>query len=177
MNNKQPQQSKYTYFDPTTLTIGGYKFTLKSVVEQVGHDDTLPYAAMLYINNKKVALIFNDGWGGETQYSQIYENDLLNKAEDAIKGLPYPDTPMGDIDDNINYMLKLDNVVEIADIIAYNVLSTKLMYKRKKNHIIMRKDIHIASFKCDTTEFMPCEWFCDNLAKKGYTILSAPHLL
>lgn len=168
-------KSKYTYFDPTTLTIGGYKFTLKSVKEQVGHDDTLPYAAMLYINNKKVAIVFNDGWGGETQYSQIFENDLLEKAEEAIKGLPYPITPMGDIDDEIN--LKLNYVIDIADIIAYSVLSTKLLYKRKKNHILMRKGIHLASYPFDTTNFELGERFCDNFVQKGYTILSSPHIL
>lgn len=170
-------KSKYTYFDPTTLTIGGYKFALKKVIEQIGHDDTLPYAAILYINNKKVALIFNDGWGGETQYSQIYENSLLQKAEVAIKGLPYPNTPMDDIDDNINSMLKLNYVIDIADIIAYNVLSTKLMYKRKKDHIIMRKGIHLASYLFNSTNFELGEMFCDKFVKQGYTILSSPHIL
>ena len=174
--------SKYTFFDPTTITIGGHKISLKSVKEQVGHDDTLPYAAILYIDNKKVAIIFNDGWGGDTQYSQIFNNDLLQQAEKDVKDLPYPKMPYEDVSE---FDLKVQNVLTIADIIAYNVLSLKLAYKKKKDHIIAVKGISILTWKIpqylndvkdEQARAYIVELQCKSLIDHGYTILSAPHI-
>ena len=174
--------SKYTYFEPSKIEIGGHTISLKSVKEQVGHDDSLPYAAILYIDNKKVAIIFNDGWGGETQYSQIFNNTLLEKAEDDIKGLPYPKMPYEDVSE---FDLKVNNILTIADIIAYNVLSLKLWYKKKKDHIIAVKGISVivqkipsyfANIESEQSKEELLETLCKNLNDKGYVILSAPHI-
>lgn len=41
-------------------------FTLKDYRCQFGHDDSLPYHAILCCNGKEMCECFNDGWGGET---------------------------------------------------------------------------------------------------------------
>lgn len=174
--------SAYTYFEPSAITIGGHNISLKSVKEQIGHDDTLPYSAILYIDKKKVAIIFNDGWGGETQYSQIFNNDLLEQAEKDVKGLPYPKMPYEDVSE---FNLKVRTILTIADIIAYNVLSLKSAYKKKKDHIIAIKGISIMTWKVpqylnniqnEHARAYIVELQCKSLIDHGYTILSAPHI-
>lgn len=55
--------------------------TLKNVTEVMGHDDSLPFNADLYIRNAKhkrsklVARCWNDGWGGETNIDTILPED------------------------------------------------------------------------------------------------------
>lgn len=39
---------------------------LKNIRVVDGHDDSLPYKANLYFKKKKIALLHNDGWGGDT---------------------------------------------------------------------------------------------------------------
>ena len=175
-------QSQYTFFDPTTLKVGNHTFTLKKVVEQVGHDDTLPYAATLYIDNKRVAIVFNDGWGGETQYHQIFNKDLLEKAEKEIKGLPYPITPL----DVMDIPLTINNVANIADIIAENTISLQLFYKRKKECIIgvigcklicAPLPQYVKNITNENSKKEMIEQHCKRIENSGYKILSAPHII
>ena len=61
------------------------KFTLSDFKEQVGHDDSLPYTAILCYNGKKVCSCLNDGWGGETELrpldaaSRVLMNNVILK--------------------------------------------------------------------------------------------------
>lgn len=45
---------------------GKLKIEIRKYREVMGHDDSLPYNAELWVNNQHFADCFNDGWGGET---------------------------------------------------------------------------------------------------------------
>ena len=46
-------------------------FTLKDYRRQFGHDDSLPFHAILCCNGKELCECLNDGWGGETIITPI----------------------------------------------------------------------------------------------------------
>ena len=53
------------YF-PTTMKIGEWNVGLKGYKEIAGHDDSRPYQAKVYVDGKSTAIVYNDGWGGES---------------------------------------------------------------------------------------------------------------
>ena len=66
-------------------TIGTYKCELKCFKVVPGHDDSLPYIAKLYVNNKYLCSLHNDGWGGETFVSDVQDNELYNKLDKEVR--------------------------------------------------------------------------------------------
>lgn len=79
---------KFKKITPTDLTdspefacdaieVGRNRFTLKDFKLQEGHDDSIPYTAILYMNDKPVCKCFNDGWGGITELTAL---DATSKA-------------------------------------------------------------------------------------------------
>lgn len=69
-----------------TKTYDDYTFELRGYKKVIGHDDSLPFNASLYINNKKVATCYNDGWGGEAVVEVIEKyRGLYDRAIEALK--------------------------------------------------------------------------------------------
>lgn len=51
------------------VEVDGITFTMPNAVEVFGHDDTLPYNGTLYADGVPIADFWNDGWGGNSEYS------------------------------------------------------------------------------------------------------------
>lgn len=64
-----------------TIQCGKDKYTLKDFKLQNGHDDSLPYSAILCVNDKPICSCLNDGWGGLTEIIPInvHSRDMLEK--------------------------------------------------------------------------------------------------
>ncbi len=69
------------------IVCGKYSFTLKDFSINPGHDDSLPYTAILCINRIPVAKCFNDGWGADTEITPINPRDkkLLDEVKAELK--------------------------------------------------------------------------------------------
>ena len=106
-----------------TLKINGYNFSLRKFSEVKGHDDSLPYVATLYINNKKVCFLHNDGWGGETTIVEIYNTKLFKEVENEIKGLPYPLYPWDNDTLLTDAKITLNKIQDITDYIAETIVT------------------------------------------------------
>lgn len=170
----------YPYYN--SVVIGGHTIALKDCKEQIGHDDSIPYAARLFIDNKLVCTIYNDGWGGETNITQLVNAELLEKVNKDIKGLPFVIYPW---DENTYPDIKIDSVLDVADCIAEVCLNIKDAFKRK----IMKRTI-IAINKAEMRsatlpkrenaktlslrELVTCEHQCNNYIKQGFYILNCP---
>lgn len=74
-------------FFPTSTMVGGHNVELRSFIETVGHDDSLPYQAKVFVDGKEVAVAYNDGWGGETNVRVTKEKayPLMNEVEKYIR--------------------------------------------------------------------------------------------
>ena len=182
--------------DYNTFEIGGYKISLKNFKKVIGHDDSLPYVANVYVNGERVCTCYNDGWGGETNITQVMNETLLNEVNKFVKGLPYPkfewdeDNPMFDT-------LKMDSIVTIADAIAYNMDCIKRAIKKAglKTSIIALKGDTIKTLKLNnnigyedminnanpkTTIFKRfiahCEIKCEQLIRDGFIIVNTPQM-
>ena len=59
------------------IQCGKDKYTLSNFKLQEGHDDSLPYSAILCINKKPVCKCVNDGWGGQTELMPL---DIRSEA-------------------------------------------------------------------------------------------------
>ena len=53
------------------IECGRDRFTLQEFKLQDGHDDSLPYSALLCLNDKPICRCINDGWGGETEMQAL----------------------------------------------------------------------------------------------------------
>ena len=53
------------------IEVGKHKFTLRDFKLQDGHDDSLPYSAVLCDNGKPLCNCLNDGWGGMTELKPV----------------------------------------------------------------------------------------------------------
>ena len=62
-------------------------FTMRDFRKQSGHDDSLPYTALLCHNGKAICRCTNDGWGGETQITPVgtAERAILTSIELSLK--------------------------------------------------------------------------------------------
>lgn len=68
-------------FGCNVIQCGKNRFTLKDFRKQSGHDDSLPYTAILCMNNKPICRCTNDGWGGLTDTKPInLESEVLMKS-------------------------------------------------------------------------------------------------
>jgi hypothetical protein len=59
------------------IECGRDRFTLRDFKLQDGHDDSIPYSAILCVNDKPICKCFNDGWGGQTEMTPL---DVRSKA-------------------------------------------------------------------------------------------------
>lgn len=66
-----------------SMIFGKYKITLKCLKQVKGHDDSLPFTAKLYVNNKVCCECYNDGWGGSAMLT-IINNDLFNLIDNEV---------------------------------------------------------------------------------------------
>jgi hypothetical protein len=63
------------------------KLTLTKVRKVRGHDDSLPFDAILLADGKPVAELFDDGWGGEVQIHWLPDGRENNEVWNAIMEL------------------------------------------------------------------------------------------
>ena len=104
------------------------KFTIRDFKLQEGHDDSLPYTAILCNNGKPLCSCFNDGNGGTTTITPL---DAMSKAIMTSISLKFKESfsfKTKDCKDDVEIPVTLDF---IADILAYgenkrNSLSIKL---------------------------------------------------
>ena len=66
-------QKKEEYYD--VIEAGKHKFAIRDFKLQDGHDDSLPYSAVLCDNGKPLCKCINDGWGGQTELSTTNVRD------------------------------------------------------------------------------------------------------
>ena len=72
------------------IKIGVYTFELKNFKEVYGHDDSLPFTAILYVNGKRIATCSNDGWGGEAFVQPLNGcRERLERIENEVKDEKY----------------------------------------------------------------------------------------
>ena len=64
-------------FGCNVIQCGKDKYTLTDYKPQEGHDDSLPYSAILCLNNQPICKCLNDGWGGSTELTPV---DIRAKA-------------------------------------------------------------------------------------------------
>lgn len=60
-------------------------FTMRMFQDCIGHDDSLPYFAILYVDNVPTYECFNDGWGGETDI-KVLDHAKDEQVAKAIEG-------------------------------------------------------------------------------------------
>ena len=80
---------------------------LANLRENMGHDDSLPYQADVYMMNRenhtltfiKIASIWNDGWGGDSNV-EVLNADLVQKVQDEClkHQMMYNGKPFGQYD-------------------------------------------------------------------------------
>lgn len=171
-----------TFFDPTTLKVGNHTFTLKNCKKQIGHDDSTPYTASLYIDNKRVCTLYNDGWGGETNCTQIINAELLETAINDVKNEPYSRMPWEKDKEACN--LKVGTLTSIVDTIAENILCFTPLYRRyglKVAILAIDQNSDLRFCKFNTSRMTEKELIenskikAEEYAKRGYYILTAPH--
>lgn len=59
---------------------------LRNCVEVMGHDDTLPFNAQVFLNTVHVAYAWNTGWGGEAEMRLLpgVPKDIFSGVEEAL---------------------------------------------------------------------------------------------
>ena len=111
--------------------IGKYKCELKCFKEIVGHDDSLPYIAKLYINGKYVCKVMNDGWGGMSSIEEMNNKSLYDEFNSFIKGIiafTYQDMT-----------IKYHSLEDFCDFLADDTLKYQMVNKMSKDHIVFEK--------------------------------------
>lgn len=73
-------------FNCNVIQCGKDRFTLRDFQLQHGHDDSLPYTAILCLNDNPVCRCTNDGWGGQTDINplDIKSSAILKSIEGNI---------------------------------------------------------------------------------------------
>lgn len=170
------------YPNNNTVKLGGHEITLKNCKEQIGHDDSLPYSARLFIDGKIVCSLYNDGWGGETFITQVVDTELLKQANNDIGGLPFAVFPW-DMTDERFKCLPLTSVIDVADLIAEHILwlaDMKRKYGVKTSIIAVKsEDVKISKIEkraCDisNSDIIAAKLKCKALIADGYTIVNCP---
>lgn len=111
--------------------IGNYKCELKCFKEIVGHDDSLPYIAKLYINGKYVCKVMNNGWGGISSIEEMNDRHLYNEFNAYIKDIvafTYQDMT-----------IKYNSLEDFCDLLADDTAKYQLIKTRSKDHIVFEK--------------------------------------
>lgn len=70
-----------------SMTFGKHKITIKHFKRVKGHDDSLSYTCILYVNNKKCCEAYNDGWGGSAMLT-IIDKELFELIDNVV--IQYP---------------------------------------------------------------------------------------
>lgn len=124
-----------------SMTFGKYKITLKCLKQVKGHDDSLPFTAKMYMNNKPFCEAYNDGWGGSAMLTIINKDlyDMINN--EVIKySIIYDKKEIGkytlsDVADELACIMvdnkRLWNVIrnnEYDNFIYYNGVSIKMSH-------------------------------------------------
>lgn len=71
---------------------------LRNCVEVMGHDDTLPFNAQVFLNTVHVANAWNTGWGGDAEFRLLpnVPADIFSGVEEALGKITllkaYPDS-------------------------------------------------------------------------------------
>lgn len=116
---------------PKIKQIGQYKCELKCFKEIIGHDDSLPYIAKLYINGKYVCQVMNDGWGGMSFIREMNNKSLYDEFNSFIKDIvafTYQDIT-----------IKYHSLEDFCDVLADDTLKYQLIDKKSKDHIVFEK--------------------------------------
>lgn len=111
--------------------VGQYKCELKAFKKIIGHDDTLPYIANLYINGKYVCQVMNDGWGGMSSIREMNNKSLYDEFNSFIKDIvafTYQDIT-----------IKYHSLEDFCDMLAEHTLKYQMVNKKSKDHIIFEK--------------------------------------
>jgi hypothetical protein len=93
----------------------GDVFTLKGFRINMGHDDSLPFQAVLCINGKETAECYNDGWGGPTNIHplSLEKRESLYAIDALLKNYTYTDS-------KYNLTSKW-SIEEIVDALSYEM--------------------------------------------------------
>jgi hypothetical protein len=108
-----------------------YKCELKAFKEIIGHDDSLPYIAKLYINGKYVCQVMNDGWGGMSFIREMNNKSLYDEFNSFIKDIvafTYQDIT-----------IKYHSLEDFCDMLAEHTLKYQMVNKKSKDHIVFEK--------------------------------------
>ena len=62
---------------------GQYVVEMRKFKETMGHDDSLPFNAELWVGNTHIANCYNDGWGGETVVAPV-NCELFDKVAKEV---------------------------------------------------------------------------------------------
>ncbi len=112
------------------MKIGDFDIELRNYKMIAGHDDTLPYQAIMYINGKKAAVCMNDGWGGETVVTIVNEK-LFKEAEQAVVQTIWFE--------DYKYTM-----VSLADVLAYGLEKERQLNKfitsNQRKNLVLRKE-------------------------------------
>lgn len=129
------QNDKLNELFPTAMTFGDYKVELRNYRRNMGHDDSLPYQATLYINGKKVAEVTNDGWGGISNIRTLSDSGtkLYNEFYKFIKGHG-KEYPAGEPLHGIQ--LYYDTTDFICDALAFNADTQKDARRHYKKRMV-----------------------------------------
>lgn len=110
-------------------TFGPFVIEMRKFTKVHGHDDTLPFTAELWVNNKSIAQCFNDGWGGECMITPNQKNiELYNKVKEIVE-------KTNNYLDNTEWFYTIPN---LADLMAIECLEAKFIEKRQKHELVFR---------------------------------------
>ena len=128
-----------------SMTFGKYKITLKCLKQVKGHDDSLPFTAKMYVNNKPFCEAYNDGWGGSAMLTIINKELFEMIDNEVIKySIIYDKKEIGkytlsDVADELACIIvdnkRLWNIIrdnECNNFIFYNGVSTKMIHYTTK---------------------------------------------
>lgn len=128
-----------------SMTFGKYKITLKCLKQVKGHDDSLPFTAKMYVNNKPFCEAYNDGWGGSAMLT-IINKELFEMIDNEVTkySIIYGKREIGkytlsDVADELACIIvdnkRLWNIIrdnECNNFIFYNGVSTKMIHYTTK---------------------------------------------
>lgn len=99
----------------TIIKFGYDTFTLKNFRINMGHDDSLPFQAILCMNGIEMAECYNDGWGGPTNIHplSVLKRERLDSIDNALKDYVYTDS-------KYNLTSKW-SIEEIVDTLSYEM--------------------------------------------------------
>lgn len=122
-------------FFPTSIMVGKHKVELRSFIETMGHDDSLPYQAKIFVDDKQVAIAYNDGWGGETNVQTTKEQayPVMNEIEKYIRNNK-EQFPLGEYEGHALYHTNLSS---ICDSLADNCAIRKDIQKHANKRMVI----------------------------------------